>query len=242
LVKLNVEVIVTVASPSTRATKEATDVIPIVMVDVGDPVAFGFVTSLARPGRNLTGLSAATWAMGPKGLEILKDLVPNATRVGVLQNPTNPGAVPVNRALESAGRTLQMMLDIQSAREVNDFENVFRALTREHLDGLFVTPDHFLYMQRERIIQFASQNRVPVVYGLREYVPADGLMALAADRSAMFRRAASYVDRILKGAKPADLPVEQPTKFELAVNLKTAKALGLTIPPSILLRADELIE
>jgi putative ABC transport system substrate-binding protein len=231
-----------VASPSTRAAKEVTGVIPIVMVDVGDPVAFGFVPNLARPGGNLTGLSAATWAMGPKGLELLKELVPNAARVGVLQNPTNPGAVAAIRALESAGRTLVMTLDIQSAREPHDFDTVFRALTREHLDGLFVSPDHFLYTQRKQIIQFASENRVPVLYGLREYALAGGLMALGANRSAMFRRAASYVDRILKGAKPADLPVEQPTNFELAVNLRTARVLGITIPPSILLRADEVIE
>jgi putative ABC transport system substrate-binding protein len=242
LVRLNVDVIVTVASPATRAAKHASSTIPIVMIDVGDPVAFGFVASLARPGANATGLSAASTQYSSKGLEILKEVVPHAARVAVLQNPTNPGAPFADRVLESIAPVLGMHLQFQYVREHDDVQRAFATMIRERPDTLIVMPDHFLFTQREGIIEFAAKNDLPAMYLLREYVAGGGLMGFWPDRMAMFRRAASYVDKILKGTKPADLPVEQPMKFELVLNLKTAKALGVTFPPAILLQATEVVQ
>jgi putative ABC transport system substrate-binding protein len=242
LIKLNVEIIVAVASPATRAAMDATKTIPIIFVDIGDPVAYGFVPNLSRPGGNVTGLSAALTETAPKAVQLLKEIVPNLSRVGVLGNWNNPGAGPTFRALEAAAPALGVQLQSHDVREPSQFPAFFTALEQRRPGGMFVIPDHFLYTQREGFLDFFARNRIPAAYGLREYVPAGGLIAIGADRAVMFSRAALYVDKILKGAKPADLPVEQPTRFELLINLKTAKALGLTIPPSLLGRADEVIQ
>jgi len=242
LIGLNVELIVAVASPATRAAKDATKSIPIIMVDIGDPVAYGFVPNLSRPGANVTGLSAALTETAPKAVQLLKEIVPNLSRVAVLGNWNNPGAVPTFRALEVSGPALGVQFQSHDVRESSQLPALFTSLERRRPDGMFVIPDHFLYTQREGILDFLTRNRIPGAYGLREYVPAGGLIAIGADRMVMFARAALYVSRILKGAKPADLPIEQPTKFEVVINLKTAKALGLTIPPSLLARADQVIE
>ena len=241
LVRLHVAVIVAVASPATRAATQASSTIPIVMVDVGDPVAYGFVASLAHPGANVTGLSAALTELGPKVLELLKEVVPHADRVAVLQNLTNPGTPATDRALRSAAPAFGMHLQFQYVREHDDIQSAFAAMSGDRPDALVVIPDHFLFTQRARIIEFAARNNLPAMYQLREYVADGGLMGYWPDRVAMFRRAASYVDKILKGTKPADLPVEQPTKFELVINLKTAQALGLTIPPAVLFQATEIL-
>jgi putative ABC transport system substrate-binding protein len=242
LVHSKPDVIVAVASPSTRAVKDATGTIPIVFVDIGDPVANGFVTNLARPGGNLTGVSAEAVEIGNKGLQILKEVVPNIERVAVISNPDNPGRPPTMKALEIAASTVGVRLTEYPVLNSDDLTRVFDALMKERPDGLYVSPDHFLFTQRERLVEFASKNRFPAMYGLREYVLGGGLMAIGPNRVDMFRRAASYVDRILKGARPADLPVEQPTRFELILNMKTATGLGLSIPRAILLGADEVIE
>ena len=243
LVCLKVDVIVAIASPSTRAAKQATGTIPVVMVDVGDPVAFGFVPSLARPGGNVTGLSAALTESYPKGLQLLKEVIPNLARAGSFDEPTHPAvAAGWNRVIDRAVQTLGVTLQRYNVLEPADLKRAFAAMSSDRPDALLVLPSHFLYSQREQILDFAARTRLPAFYGLREYVPLGGLMSLTPDRDEMFKRAAAYVSKILKGAKPADLPVEQPTHWELVINLKTAKTLGLTIPQSVLVRADQIIE
>jgi len=242
LVRSKVDLIVAVASPATRAAKEATNTIPIVITDVGDPVAYGFVPSLARPGGNITGMSAGLIEIGPKGLQFIKEIQPTAAWVAILGNPNNPGHGATVRSVEAAAPSVGLKSRVYVAAKPDDVTTVFAAILRERPDALFVIPDHFLFTQRARIIEFALTNRFPAVYGLKEYVPDGGLMALGPNRDEMFRRAALYVDKILKGAKPADLPIEQPTRFELLINLKAARALGLTIPQSLLLRADQVVE
>jgi len=243
LVRSKPDVIVAVASASTGAVKDATSTIPIVFVDVGDPVYYGFVDSLARPRGNLTGLSANVLQIGAKGLQLLKEFVPSIKHIAIISHAGNRGgpAIVSANALEIAAPALGVKLTF-SVLNFDDPTRVFDALVKEQPDGLYVGPDHLLFTQRERLIEFANKNRLPVMYGLREYVLEGGLIAIGPNRMDMFRRAASYVDRILKGSRPADLPVEQPTKFELAINLKTAKALGLEIPPGLLAIADEVIE
>ncbi len=243
LLQLNVDLIVTVASRATRAAKQLTSRTPIVMVDIADPVAFGFVSNLARPTENVTGLSAAALDLSVKSLQLLKELIPWATRVAMIL-PEIPG-IPGERLRASdaaAAATIGLRLEHQSIRTVGDVQSALADMMKKLPDALVVSADHFLYSNRAKIIEFAASNRLPAVYGLREYVIDGGLMALGANRNDMYHRAAFYVDRILKGAKPANLPVEQPTKFELVINLTTAKALGLTIPQSLLLRADQVIE
>jgi ABC-type uncharacterized transport system substrate-binding protein len=242
LVQSKVDLIVAVASPATRAAKDATRTIPIVITDVGDPVAYGFVPSLARPGGNITGMSAGLIEIGPKGLQFIKEVHPMAAWVAILGNPNNPGHSATVRSVEAAAPTVGLKTRVYVATKPEEITTMFTAILRERPDALFVIPDHFLFTQRARIIDFALTNRVPAVYGLKEYVPDGGLMALGPNREEMFRRAALHVDKILKGAKPADLPIEQPTKFELVINLKTAKALGLNIPQTLLLRVDQVIE
>ncbi len=239
-VDLDVDVIVAVASRAARAAKQATSRVPIVMVDIADPIAFGFVTNLARPEGNITGFSAAANELSAKSLQLLKELVPGLRRVVVLR-PGIPGTAVGIRPAEAAAAAMGLRLERQEVPRSSDFSTAFAAIVQSRADAMMVVADHFLYSHHPRIIEFAAKNRLPTVYGLREYVPAGGLMALGANRVEMFHRAAFYVDKILKGAKPADLPVEQPTKFELVINIKTAKALGLTIPPSLLLQADEVI-
>ena len=243
LLQLNVDLIVTVASRATRAAKQLTSRIPIVMVDIADPVAFGFVSNLARPTENVTGLSAAALDLGDKSLQLLKELVPSATRVAAI-SPEIPGVPGERLRAEGAARaaTIGLRLEPHNIRTVGDLESAFAEMIKRRPDAMFVSADHFLYSNHARIIEFAASNRLSTVYGLREYVFDGGLMSLGANRDDMFHRAAFYVDKLLKGAKPADLPVEQPTRFELLINLKTAKALGLTIPQSLLLRADQVIE
>lgn len=220
----------------------ATTAIPIVFVDVGDPLAYGFVSSLARPDANLTGLSAGLAETGPKGLQMLKEIVPGAKRVTILGNPRNPGNDAMVASLRTAALTLELVLNYLDISRQSDLDRAEDILTKDRPDGLFIAPDHFLFTQRDRIIGLATNMRIAAVYGLREYVPAGGLLAFGADKNDMFRRAANYVDRLLKGAKPGDLPIEQPMRFELMLNLKSAKAIGLEVPPAVLAGAHDVIE
>ena len=241
LVALNLDLIVAVASPATRAVKARTTRIPIVMVDVGDPVAYGFIQSLAHPGGNITGMSMQLSEIGVKGLQYMKELIPTAARLVVLGNAKNPGNPSMLTSVVEAASPLGLKVKY---REViaGDVTATLAAILQDQPDVLFVIPDLFLYTQRGQIIDFTLNNRIPTLYGLKEYVREGGLLALEPNREEMLRRAAEIVDKILKGAKPADVPVEQPTKFELLINLKTAKALGLVIPDYLITIADEVIE
>ena len=242
LVRLKVDVIVAVAAPAIRAAKEATTTIPIVMAVVVDPVATGFVASVARPEGNITGLSTTAPALMGKQLEMLREILPNVSRVGALWNPANPGNAPQLREVEAAARTLGMKVQPVEARNLSELDRAFAAMTRQQADAIIVLADVMLSEHRGRLAELAAKARLPAVYGLQEHVEAGGLMAYSASRAELFRRAATYVDKILKGTKPADLPIEQPTKFELIVNLRTARALGITIPAAILVRADQVIQ
>jgi putative ABC transport system substrate-binding protein len=242
LVRLKVDVIVTAQTSSTLAAKKATTTIPIVMAAVGDPVGAGLVGSLARPGGNITGLSLLNPALSGKRVELLKEILPGATRLGVLGNPTNPWTALMVREIEVVARTLGMQVQRLEVERPTDFEAAFGAATRGRAAALLVLEDPMIFGYRPTIVGLAAKSRLPAAYGLREFVDVGGLMSYGANLPDLWRRAATYVDKILKGTKPGDLPVEQPTKFELVINLKTAKALGLTIPPSLLGRADEVIE
>jgi putative ABC transport system substrate-binding protein len=242
LVRLKMDVIVTAAVPAIRAAKEATTTIPIVMAVVVDPVATGLVASFARPGGNITGLSVRTPELVGKQFEMLKEIVPKVSRVAVLWNPANLGNPPQLRAAEVAARTLGMRLQPLEARTPRELDSAFAAMTTEAAGAVVVLVDVMFIDQRTRIAELAATRRLPAVYGQVEHLGSGGLMAYAPNFLDNYRRAAAYVDRILKGAKPGDLPIEQATKFELVINLKTAKALGLTIPPSLLQRADQVIE
>ena len=243
LVRLKVDLIVASGTPAALPAKNATRTIPIVMLAVGDPVGSGLIASLARPGGNITGLTLlAGMEIVGKHLELLKEAVPKISRVAVLLNPANQSHVLRLREVEVAGRSLGVQLQVLEARGPEEFDGAFAAMTRERAGALFVFADPVFLRDRTRLADLAAKRRLPAVYELKEHAEAGGLMAYGASLPHMWRRAATYVDKILKGAKPADLPVEQPTKLELVINLKTAKALGLTIPPSILVRADQLIE
>ncbi len=243
LVALKVDAIVAGNPAAISAAKNATRTIPIVMVLATDPVGQGFVTGLARPGGNITGLTVdAGPEISGKRLELLKEAVLKVSRVAVLLNPNNPAHRLVLRETEGAARTLGVKLQILEARKPDDFDRAFSAMTREGAEALLVLPDALSFVHRTRIADLAARSRLPAIYGLREYAEAGGLMAYGASLPDLWRRAATYVDKILKGAKPADLPVQQPTRFELIINLKTAAALGLTIPQSVLMRADEVIK
>jgi len=242
LVRLKVALIVTAAVPAIRAAKDATSTIPIVMAVVVDPVATGLVAGLARPGGNVTGLSVMTPELVGKQLEMLSELVPRVSRVAVLWNPTNEGNPPQLRAGEQAARTLGMRLQPLAAKGPGEVDEAFAAMAREGAGALVVLVDILFSNQRAQIARLAATQRLPTVYGLPEHVAAGGLMAYAPSFVDQYRRAAVYVDKILRGAKPGDLPIEQPTKFELIINLKTARTLGLTVPPSLLGRADEVIQ
>jgi ABC-type uncharacterized transport system substrate-binding protein len=241
-VRLNVDVIVTSGTPATLAAKNATTTIPIVMAAVGDPVGAGLVGSLARPGGNITGLSLLNPATSGKRVELLREILPGATRLGVLGNPTNPWTALMVREIEVKARTLGIQLQRLEVERPTDFEAAFGAATRGRATALLVLEDPFMNPYIPTIVGLAAKSRLPAAYGFREFVDAGGLMSYGANAPDLWRCAATYVDRILKGTKPTDLPVEQPTKFELVINLKTAKALGLTIPPSLLQRADEVIQ
>ena len=242
LVRLKVDVIVTYGTPASQAAKRAAGTIPIVMAAIIDPVASGLVTNIARPGGNLTGQSMMSPDLVGKQLEILKEVVPKVSRVALLHNPANPGNAPQVRHAQDAAPALGVRLQPLGARGPSEVDSAFAAMTSEQAGAVIVLVDAVLQDNRTRITDLAARHRLPAVYGLNEYAAAGGLMAYGPNRLDMFRRAATYVDKILKGANPGDLPVEQPTKFELVINLKTANALGLTIPPSLLLRADQVIE
>jgi putative tryptophan/tyrosine transport system substrate-binding protein len=241
LVRLKVDVIVTVGGAATQAAKQATRTIPIVMSVVIDPLGGGLVPSLARPGGNVTGLSVMTELVG-KQLEVLKEVVPKLSRVAVLMNPANPGSLPQLREAEVAARALALRLQTLEARVPQEIDSAFAAITRERAGALVVLADAIFTNQVRQIAELAVKSRLPSIYGLREYVEAGGLMVYSPNTLELERRAATYVDKILKGAKPANLPIEQPTNFDLVINLKTANVLGLTIPPSLLLRADQVVE
>ncbi len=242
LVRLKVDVIVAAAVPAIRAAKETTRTIPIVMAVVVDPVATGLVASLARPGGNVTGLSMMAPELVGKQMELLKEVVPKVSRMALLWNPANPGNLPQLQEAEVAARALGVRVQPLEARDPKEIDSAFAAMTRDRAGALMVLVDAMLVTQRTQIAGLAAKRRLPAVYGLRDHAEAGGLMSYGPHLPDLYRRAATYVDKILKGAKPAELPVEQPTRFELVVNLKTAKALGLTFPPSILIRADQLIQ
>jgi len=245
LVALKVDVIVASGTPVALAAKHATRTIPIVLLSGADPVGSGLVTSLARPGGNVTGLSNLSHQLVGKCLEQLKQAVPGVSRVAVLWQPGVIGErteKDILKEADVAARALGVRLQVVEARGPADFDRAFSDMTRARADALTVLTSSMFFFERRRLVDLAAKNRLPAVYPWREFVDAGGLMAYGANIPDMFRRAATYVDKILKGAKPGDLPVEQPTKFELVINLKTAKALGLTIPQSVLGRADELIQ
>ena len=240
LVALKVDVILAVAVPAIRAAKEATRTVPIVMASVVDPVATGLVAGLARPGGNVTGLSNMAPDVTGKLFEITKQLVPKASLVAMLWNPDNPGNAPQLQSAETAGRALGIRLQPLEARTPEDLGPAFAAMARQHAEALVVLADIMLNENRPRIADLATAGRLPAVYG--QEGPAGGLATYSANTSDLFRRSATYVDRILKGARPGDLPVEQATRFDLVVNLKAARAIGLTVPRSLLLRAEQVIE
>jgi len=242
LVRLNVDVLVTVATPATQAAQQATKTIPIVMTLVSDPVQSGLVVNLARPGGNATGLSFMHPELSRKRLELLKEILPKIARVAVLSNPSNPNTPPLMRETEAAARAMRVQLQVVEVRDSTQLDGAFAAMIRDRAGALVVTPDSVFLDQRRRIVDLAAKSRLPAMYPWREPVDAGGLMAYGASGPDILRRAAVYVDKIVKGAKPGDLPVEQPAKFELVINLKTAKALGLKIPPAVLARADQVIE
>jgi putative ABC transport system substrate-binding protein len=244
LVRLKVDVIVVAGGESViRSSMNATKTIPIVLTGGGrDPVEAGFVESLARPGGNVTGLTTLNRELGGKRLELLKEAVPKVARVAVLYDEANrPSVIEVKEVLPVAARALGLTVRSWEVRAAEDFDRVFAALNKDRADGLFVTGGTLMLANQKRIAGFALKSRLPSI-GYREYVDTGGLMSYGADQADSYRRVAYYVDRILKGAKPGDLPVEQPTKFELVINLKTAKQIGLTIPQSLLYRADKVIK
>ena len=242
LVRLKVDAIFTQSWPAAVAAKQATTTIPIVIVGAGDPVGTGLVASLAHPGGNITGLGDLATELSAKRLELLKETVPKLSRVAVLWNSADGGMTLRFRQIQAAAPTLGVTVRPLGVQEPEDFEQAFAAMTQERPDALFVVSDLLTGFHHKRIRDFAAQNRLPAMYERRERVADGGLISYGPSFADMHRRAAAYVDKILKGAKPADLPVEQPTRFELVVNLKTAKALRLTIPQSILIRADEILQ
>jgi len=242
LVRLKVDVIVAVGGRATQDAQQATRTIPIVMSVVIDPVGSGLVASLARPGGNVTGLTVMASDLVGKQFEVLKEVIPKVSRIALLWNPANPGSAPQLREAEAAARALGMRLQALEARGPQEIDSAFAAMTRERAGALVVLADGIFGNQRKQIAELAAKTRLPSASALREYAEAGGLIVYGPNFLDLERRAATFVDKILKGAKPGDLPVEQPTKFELVINLKTAKALGLTIPQSLLQRADEVIQ
>jgi putative ABC transport system substrate-binding protein len=241
LVRLKMDIIVTAGTPATRAAMQATTTIPILMVSAGDPLRTGLVASLARPGGNVTGSSLFGPELSPKRLQLLKETLPTASRVAFLWNPTNPANVLHFEDIQAGARALGVTLHSVEVSSPNEFTSAFAAMMRERPDALIMTTDGMHQQHVGQIIDFAAEHRLPVMSNLKENVVAGVLMSYGASLLDLYRRAALYVDKILKGAKPGDLPVQQPMKFELVINLKTAKALGLTISPTILFQADEVI-
>ncbi|MBI4591241.1 MAG: ABC transporter substrate-binding protein [Candidatus Rokubacteria bacterium] len=242
LIALNVDVIVTAGTPATIAVKKATTSVPLVMVAVGDPVGTGIVASLNRPGGNITGLTSISPELEGKRLELLREVVPKLSRVAVLWNPVSPFQVIAEKEVRAAAQVLRMNVMSLGVRTLEELEDALAAIARERPAALLVLADRLFLHNRARIMEFAARHRLPGVHAYRELVEAGGLMSYGPSYAGMHRRAATYVDKILKGASPADLPVERPATFELIVNLRAAKALGLTMPQSVLLRATDVIQ
>jgi putative ABC transport system substrate-binding protein len=241
LVRLKVELIVTHGAPGSLAAKHATPTIPIVMAIVGDVVATGLVTSIPRPGGNVTGSTFFFPELSAKRVELLKEAVPRTARIAALTNRDNPGVRPSLDAMEPMAKALKVELQTVGVRGPGDFPDTFSAMVKGRIDGVVVIDDGMLIANARQVADLAVKHRLPTI-GFREYADAGGLLAYAVNFPAIWRRAAVFVDKILKGAKPGELPIEQATRFEFVINLKTAKALGLTIPPSVLARADEVIQ
>jgi putative ABC transport system substrate-binding protein len=242
LVRLKVDVMVTAGSTDTRAAKESTSTIPIVMAQDMDPVGSGFVASLARPGGNVTGLSSLTPQITGKQLELLKETVPRLSRVGILWTSIEPGNAQTREETDGAARALGLRIQYFEVQRSDDLEGAFKAATRERFQALVVLRNPVLGPHRTQLVALVAKNRLPAMFPRRDYVESGGLMSYGASDTDLFRRAATYVDKVLKGRKPADLPVEQPMKFEFIINLKAAKQIGLTIPPNVLARADRVIK
>jgi putative ABC transport system substrate-binding protein len=241
LVRLPADAIVAWGTPASLAAKQATGTVPIVMIS-GDPIAVGLVPGLAHPGANVTGLSTLAADLEGKRIELLKELLANLARVAVLSNPTNPFCIVAVESARAAATALHLDLKVVEAAEEGDLDRALLTLSRQRPDAVLTVADPFLTSQRTRVAAFMIENRFPSIYTYREDILAGGLISYATNYYDVFRRAAILTDKILKGAKPADLPIQQPTKFELVINLKTAKALGLDVPPMLLARADEVIE
>jgi ABC-type uncharacterized transport system substrate-binding protein len=242
LVRLRVDVIIAAATPAVKVAKQETATIPIIIVHSADPVRLGLVTSLARPGGNVTGLTSSSPDYSGKQLELLKEALPKLSRMAVLWNAANPGTAIAFQEMQDAARALKLPLQSLEVRRSEDLAPAFKNVPKQRGMGLVTLLDPLVVSQRARIVELAAERRVPAIYPTKEFVHAGGLMAYGADLTDSYRRAAIFMDKILKGAKPADLPVEQPTKFTFAINLKTAKALGITIPQSVLFRADQVIK
>jgi putative tryptophan/tyrosine transport system substrate-binding protein len=236
------DVIVTAGTLAPLVVKRATATIPIVMAAAGDPVGSGLVASLGRPGGNVTGLSLMAPDLAGKRLELLKEVLPGLSSVAILWNAANPYPALVFKETEHAAQTLRIKVQSLEVRSPDDFDSAFEAVMRQNASALITVEDPLTVGQRQLIVEFAAKNSLPAIYGLREFVASGGLISYGANIADLYRRAAGYVDKILKGAKPSDLPVEQPSKFELVINLKTAKALGITVPQTLLVAADEVIE
>ena len=241
LVRLNVEIIVAPSTPTALAAKQATSTIPIVFAIVADPVGAGLIANLARPGGNVTGLTSGSAELGGKRLELLRQVVPKASRLAVLYNPADPSNVLVLKELRESVATLGLILQPLEVREPGEFESAFLAMTQERANAMFGAAGVLTNEHKQVLVDLAAKHRIPAIWGHRQFVDAGGLMSYAVNRYHQIGQAGLYVDKILKGAKPRDLPVEQPTRYELVINLKTAKALGLNIPQSVLARADEVI-
>jgi putative ABC transport system substrate-binding protein len=242
LVRSKVDVIVTTSGAATRAAQQVTRTIPIVMSLANDAVGSGLIASLARPGGNVTGQTIVTADLAAKQVQLLKEVAPRVSRAALLTNPNNPASAAFSREAHAAARALGVRLQTLEARNPQEIDSAFAAMTKERADALLILPDGIFVSQRGQIAELAVKRRLPSVYGMGEYAEAGGLMTYSASFLEMSRRAATFVDKILKGAKPADLPVAQPTTFELVINLRTARAIGLTIPPSLVQRADQIID
>jgi putative ABC transport system substrate-binding protein len=244
LIWLKVDVLLAGSPAGAVAAKKASTTVPIVFAGVGDPVSSGIVASLARPGGDITGVASGVGgpAFGEKWLELLKEALPGVSQVAVLANRSNPSNSPYLKGVEAAAQTLKVKLDILDAGNATELDRALAAIGASGAEAIIVTNDPFLFAKRAALVQFAASKRLPAMYFFKLFADAGGLMSYGASLEESYRRAATYVDKILKGAKPGDLPIEQPTRFELAINMKTARALGLRIPQSLLLRADHIIE
>ena len=242
LVRLQVDVIVTLAPQATLAAKHATQTIPIVFVAMGDPLASGVVASLARPGANLTGTTRMISEMSAKHVELIKEAVPSLAKLAVLWNPTNSSHAPALQAVHAAGRALSLQMQPLEVRAAAELDGTFDVIVRERADGVLFVADPVFFIALKRMADFVTSSRLPAIANFTEFPKLGGLIGYAPSIPDEFRHAASHIDKILKGARPADLPVEQPTRFQLVINLKAAKALGLELPPMLLARADEVIE